>query len=187
MSIHYISPYDAVNKNIGGAINKSIEQLNINSSDWIVHIDHDVLFLRPDSKAQLEHILQTTKYDLLGPLTNRLAQRYQLVPDMFGVTDIRAHVDIANGLHTSHYGQTQSTPNVLAAFCLCFRKSVWDACRFRESSLQFDSQFSIAAKRAGFRAAIMTGLYVFHAYRLWSTNPRQDIRHLQMLPERHRL
>lgn len=175
MTISYIQPY-RTDLNIGLAINEAIA--NVRNSDWIVLLDHDVLFLRPDSKAQLEHILHTTQYDLLGPCTNRLAQRYQLIQGMFDEPDIRKHIEVANRLHEDHYGLVQSTPNVLAAFCLCFRKSVWDKIPFRENSLQFDSQFSVHTKRAGFKSGIMQGIYVFHAYRLLSSNPKDDIRHL---------
>jgi hypothetical protein len=175
MTISYIQPY-RTDLNIGLAINEAIG--NLRNSDWIVLLDHDVLFLRPDSKAQLEHILHTTPYDLLGPCTNRLAQRYQLIQGMFDEPNIRKHIEVANRLHTDYYGLVQSTPNVLAAFCLCFRASVWEHIPFLENSLQFDSQFSISAKRAGFRAGLMMGLYVFHLYRFNSLNPTQDLSHL---------
>lgn len=175
--IHYISPY-SLSKNIGGAINAAITQLNPSPEDWICHLDQDALWLRPDSKAQLEHICANTKYDVLGPVTNRLAQRYQLVQGMFDEFDIRKHVDIANHLHTDNYGIVQSTPNVLAAFCLVFRVKVWEQIKFGEESLQFDSNFSISARRKGFTTGLMVGIYVFHAYRPLSPNPTQDLRHL---------
>jgi glycosyltransferase involved in cell wall biosynthesis len=173
MKIQYIQPY-SIEKNIGGAINQAIDP----SGDWMVLMDHDILWLRPDSKAQLEHILTRTEYDILGPVTNRLAQRYQLVQGMFDEPDITVHIAKANELHSNNYGAVYSTPNVLAAFCLCFRVSVWEKFPFLENSLQFDSHFSISAKRAGYKLGIMPGIYIFHLYRFMSLNPTQHIEHL---------
>lgn len=176
--IHYISPYRQ-DKNIGLACNSVITQLHADPADWIVLLDHDVLFLRPDSKAQLETILNTTEYDLLCPVTNRLGQDYQLVQGMFHVTDIREHIEVANRMHFLNYGITVPTFNILPAFFLCFRVSTWlQIGYFHENTIQFDSLFSIRAMKLGFKLAIMPGIYVFHLYRMWSDNPAQDIKHL---------
>jgi len=175
--LHFISPY-RIDKNIGKAINDAIIQLNPKSSDWVILQDHDIMWLLPDSKKQLEEILSNTNYDLLGPVTNRLAQRYQLAYGYFDQFDIREHVKYAKRLQEANYSVIQSTPNILAAFCLCFRVSLWEKIKFVENSLQFDSQFSITAKKMGFKAGIMLGVYVFHSYRILSDNPTQDISHL---------
>lgn len=177
MKVHYISPY-SLTKNIGGCLNDAIQQLNPSPYDWVCHLDQDALWLLPDSKAQLEHICANTKFDVIGPVTNRLAQRYQQVEGMFDQYDIREHVKMSQKLQTDNYGIVQSTPNVLAAFCLCFRVKVWEKIKFTENSLQFDSQFSISARRQGFTTGLMIGLYVFHLYRPLSTNPTQDLQHL---------
>lgn len=178
--IHYIQPYDKqAPPNIGGAINSAIRQLNADPSEWIVLLDHDIMFLRPDSKKQLEEILETTDFDILGVATNRLAMSHQLVPCMFDVTDIREHLKCANAMHEANYGKVIQIQDILAAFCLCFRISTWIKLGgFHENSLQFDSLFSIAARRAKIKLGICTGIYVFHAYRLLSDNPTQDIKHL---------
>ena len=175
--IHYISPF-RTDKNIGKGLNDAILQLNPASSDFICHVDQDCAWLLPDSKAQLEHICSNTQYDVLGACTNRLAQRYQLIQGMFDEYDIREHVKKAEQLQKDHYGLVQSTPNVLAAFCLCFRVSVWERNQFIENSLQFDSQFSISARKAGFKTGLMMGVYVLHLYRPMSLNPMQDLSHL---------
>lgn len=178
MSVHYIQPY-SIEKNIGGAINSAISQLNAPETDWICLLDHDVMFLRPDSKKQLEEILETTDYDVLGVTTNRLAMDHQVCNGMFDVYDIRDHVRVANQQHDTHYGDVLPINDILAAFCLCFRVSTWHKLGgFKENSLQFDSLFSCAARALKMKLGIMTGIYVFHAYRLLSTNPTQDITHL---------
>lgn len=189
MAIHYIQPYDKTSPpNIGGAINSAIKQLNADPNDFVVLLDHDVLFLRPDSKKQLEEILETTDYDILGPVTNRLSMVHQLVSGMFGATDIKEHIKCANALHDANYGKVIPVNDILAAFCLCFRVSTWQKLGgFKENSLQFDSLFSCAARSLKMKLGIMVGVYCFHLYRMWNeTNPTRDIKHLlqQSEPDR---
>lgn len=180
MKYHYISPY-STDKNIGGAINKAIRQLNADTSDWICLTDHDVLWLLPDSKARLERILSTTEYDILGPVTNRLNMTYQLVPGMFDIRDIKAHIQKAKEIQSDN---VQPYKEILAAFCLCFRVSTWRKMGgFAENSITFDSQFCIQAHKSKLKLGLMTGLYLFHSYRMWSESPKVDIRHLLADPE----
>ena len=148
-------------------------------------LDHDVLFLRPDSKKQLEEILETTDFDILGPATNRLSMPNQLVSGMFGVTDIKEHIKCANAMHEANYGQVFQINDILAAFCLCFRVKTWQKLGgFHENSLQFDSLFCCAARTMKMKLGIMVGIYCFHLYRMWSVdNPTQDITHLLQQPE----
>lgn len=180
MAVHYIQPYDKNSPpNIGGAINSAIRQLNADPNDFICLLDHDVIFLRHDSKRQLEEILETTDYHILGVATNRLAISHQLVPGMFDVTDIREHIKCANAMHEANFGKVVPLNDMLAAFCLCFRVSTWQKLGgFHENSLQFDSLFSCAARSMKMKLGIMTGVYVMHLYRMLSANPTQDITHL---------
>lgn len=180
MKVHYIQPYDKQSPpNIGGAINSAIKQLNADPSYWIVLLDHDVLFLRPDSKKQLEEILETTDFDILGPVTNRLAMDYQLHPGAFDEDSITAHVEIANQRHKDYYGQVNSYPYIAAAFCLCFRASVWNKLGgFHENTIQFDSIFCARALNAKMKLGLMVGIYVFHLYRWGSKTPKIDCSHL---------
>lgn len=181
--IHYISPFRP-DKNIGLAINSAISQLNANPEDWIVLTDMDICFLRPDSKLQLENILTETEYDILGPATNRLSSQHQCVlryesEDVFNNTDMKFHLRVASWLHETNYGQVVPTMEVLAAFCLCFRVSTCQKLgMFAENSIQFDSLFSHNAKKHGLKLGIMSGIYVFHLYRMWADNPIQSVAHL---------
>lgn len=182
MKIHYIQPF-SINLNIGKGINDAIKQLNADSQDFIVLLDHDVCFLRPDSKRQLEEILSTTTYDILGPVTNRLSMQHQLLHNMFDCTDMREHIKAADACHEANYGQVVPTRDILAAFCLCFRVSTWGKLAgFQENSIQFDSIFCASALNSGMKCGIMTGIYIFHVYRLWSTNPLQEVKHLLVQP-----
>jgi hypothetical protein len=178
MSVHYIQPYSR-EKNIGGAINTAIRQLNAHPTDWVVLTDHDVLWLLPDSKAQIENILLTTQYDVLGPMTNRLAKPTQLHKRVFDIWDVREHIKIAQDRQKLWRSDIQPTREVLAAFCLCFRVSIWQRLGgFVENSIQFDTLFCRAAVADGLRLGIMRGVYLFHLYRALSRNPKQEIKHL---------
>lgn len=179
-NIHYISPY-STDKNIGGAINAAIHQLDPDPYDWIVHVDQDVCFLRHDSKAQIAEVLATTDYDVLGCLTNRLSASHQLYQNEFnGSSDMREHLAIANHCHTVAYGRVLPTTINIAACMMAFRVRTWgDVGGFAERSLRFDSEFTDAVQRMGGKLGIMTGVYVFHLYRMWSDNPAWDVGHLE--------
>lgn len=177
--VHYISPY-STEKNIGKAINEAIITLCANSDDWVVLTDYDVLWLLPESKGQVEGILSTTDYDLLGCVTNRLAQTCQLQKGAFDVYDIRQHIQFAKDRHDTFGATVTPYNNILAAFMLCFRISTWHKLGgFREASLQFDSLFSIKAKRMGMKLALMQGVYVYHLYRTGHSQPARYIEHLK--------
>lgn len=177
--VHYIQPYSTA-KNIGGAINLAIESLVSSDDDWIVLLDHDVMFLRPDSKSQIEEILETTTFDILGPLTNRLAMPTQLVPFLFDEPNILRHIEAANAQHRHQYGVVKQTPDNLAAMVLCFRIGTWKFLgRFAENTLTFDSTFCSRARRTYLKLGIMAGVYVFHLYRMgFEGDPKKNYKHL---------
>lgn len=180
--IHYISPF-RTDKNIGKAINDAIIQLNPDDNDWIVHVDQDVCFLRPDSKKQIEEILSTTDYRLLGVMTNRLGLTYQLLKgEIDNNNDILLHLVYANDSHNNHYGKVKEVKRgPIAAMVMCFKVSDWRSVGgFAENSLQFDIKFSDDLRAKGCNLGVMKGVYVFHLYRMWSNkDPRIDIKHLE--------
>lgn len=179
--VTYIQPYDKNSPpNIGGAINAAIKATISGPDDWFVLLDHDVMFLLPDSKRQLEEILESTDFDILGPLTNRLAAQTQVVGSMFESTDLLEHIDMAKLAVKSQYGKVYEVRDPLAAFCLCFRRRTWtELGGFPENNIQFDYLFCSRALRDGKRLGVMTGIYVFHLYRLWSEgDARREISHL---------
>lgn len=181
MSINYIQPYDKNSPpNIGGAINAAIKATISGPDDWFVLLDHDCMFLLPDSKRQLEEILESTDFDILGPTTNRLASQTQLIPNTFELTDLLYHLNCANERAKRAYGQVTRVYDPLAAFCLCFRRRTWtELGGFPENNIQFDYLFCSRALRDGKRLGVCTGIYVFHLYRLWSEgDARLEISHL---------
>lgn len=180
MNIHYISPY-SIDKNIGGAINAAIRQLNASPDDWIIHVDQDVCFLRPDSKKQIAEVLEHTDYDVLGCLTNRLSGTHQLYQGEFNDSgDMREHIAIANQCHSVAYGRVLPTTINIAACMMAFRvRRWWDVGGFSENSIRFDSEFTKDVMRRGGKLGIMAGVYVFHLYRMWSDNPVWEVGHLK--------
>lgn len=179
--VHYIQPY-SITKNIGGAINLAIESLVTSDEDWIVLLDHDVMFLRPDSKAQLEGILNSPQWDhdILSCMTNRLAKPHQLISGLFDETDILKHIEAANIIHKNYNGLVRNTNENLAAMLLCFKVRTWKILgRFSENTINFDSSFCIRAKNTKLKLGIMTGLYVFHLYRMGTEGDvRKNYQHL---------
>lgn len=181
MKIHYVSPFSC-EKNIGGAINDAIEAIDYSPfEDWIVLTDHDVLWLLPGSKAQVERILAATTYDVLGCMTNRIRSREQLVGGLFNEDDrIREHIKIAETCR-ENAGDTikECYSGVVAAFMMCFRVSVWEKVGgFEEGTVTFDSVFCRWARELGYKIGIMSGVYVWHSYRLNQKNPKSYIQHL---------
>lgn len=183
MKIHYISPFRS-DKNIGKAINDAINDLRCNDEDWIVHVDQDVCFLRPDSKKQIEEILSTTDYRLLGVMTNRLGLKHQLHWGFADTDDsMMNHIGYANELHNKHYGEVKEVKRgPIAAMVMCFKYSDWKSIGgFKENNIQFDIQFSDEIRLKGCKLGVMKGVYVFHLYRMWSNkDARFDTKHLEI-------
>lgn len=183
MKIHYIEPY-AADKNISRAINAAVNQITAPprdaGEDWIVLTDHDMLWLLPDTKAHVEAILLVTDYDILGCMTNRLRLPEQLVGGLFNEDDrIREHIKIAGECWNNAGPMVIDAQGVMAGVCLCFRVSVWEKVGgFVEDTLGFEWHFNFEARKMGFKVGLMKGIYVYHLYRSWSSNPKNDVKHL---------
>jgi len=183
MNIHYIQPYRA-DKNIGKAINDAIEQISAPPRDcdghWVCLTDHDMMWLLPDTKAHVEEILYTTEYDVLGCMTNRLRSPEQLVGGRFNEDDrIREHIRIAGECWQNAGPMVVDAQGVMAGMMLCFRIRAWEAVGgFVEDTPCFEWHFDFETRKMGFKVGLMKGIYIFHAYRLWSNHPKTDTKHL---------
>lgn len=179
MKIHFIEPY-RTDKNISKAINEAVKAINYSPDDWFCLTDMDMMWLLPDTKAHVEAILAETEYDILGCMTNRLRSPEQLVGGRFNEDDrIREHIRIAGECWKNAGPMVIDAKGVMAGFCLCFRVSTWvKVGGFVEDTLGFEWHFDFEARKMGFKVGLMKGIYVFHGYRLWSKNPRQDCKHL---------
>jgi hypothetical protein len=178
-NINWIQPY-ASDKNIGKEYNRMISLMPDNS--WIGITDHDAMFLRPDSKAQIQHCIDVYghNYDVFGVVTNRLWGDHQRYKGIFSDDAfIDNHINIANQLHGKEYGQVEETFINIAGLCMVFNKSTWlEAGCFNENSICLDKEFTDSTMRKGGRLAIMKGVYMFHLYRWGQDKPGQYIEHL---------
>lgn len=171
MKIFYISPY-SIEKNISGAINDAILQLNPSDEDWVVLRDGDSMFLTPDYGRAIDYAVKVygDEYQLIGCMTNRLFNDYQLVPNMFDEMDLKKHYSVANELSWKHnevIPYNMEAP--IAGFFMLFSVAIWKAVGgFRNNSVTFDTEFTQEVRIKGGKVGIMPGLYMLHAYRLWA-------------------
>lgn len=159
MMVNFIQPY-AYNKDIHTEYNRACSL--IPPGEWICITDQDSMFLHPESKKQIIDISQTTKFELLGCMTNRLNPEIcndQLVPGMFLEQDLLAHYFRASGLHSENYGQVKPTTSPIAGLLMLFRQETW-AKRPFQGGIYFDQRFS-----EGLSKGIMEGVYMLHYYR----------------------
>lgn len=179
--IRWISPY-SLSKNIGGEINETISELPDNC--WVGLTDHDMMFLRPDSKRQIHEVISSkhgNDLQVFGCLTNRLSSRHQLFMGACNMIDfdIKNHALVADFCHDKNYGVIEETTANIAAMMMVFRKSTWEKVGgFDENRLDFDNRFTNKVMKQGGKLGIMQGVYVFHAYRLNSKDPANDVKHL---------
>lgn len=176
--INWLQPY-SVEKNIGREYNRLISLMP--DGEWIGITDHDAMFLRPDSKAQISDIITRHghEFDVFGVLTNRLYGWHQQYNGFSEDPDVNNHVQIANDCHSSNYGQVVETNVNIAGLCMVFSKSTWDRVGgFAEGSITLDKDFTDAVMRTGGRLAIMTGVYMFHLYRWGQSDPTRYKDHL---------
>lgn len=177
--IYYFAPFDS-EKNIGRSHNQHCEIVP-NAEDWICITDSDVLFLLPDTKKQIEDIIQKhgNTYQVFGCLTNRIASPHQRIDGWFTETNIQLHKAKAQVAQATNYVDVEETDINIAGFLMVFQKKTWDKYRFSDNSIRFDSEFTDKVKADGGRLAIMQGVYVFHDYRLGHDNPMYYIDHLK--------
>jgi hypothetical protein len=178
MKVWHFSPY-SIEKNFGKAINEYCAL--VPAGDWIAITDGDVCKLLPDWGKHISDIAfeaEQQSYHLLGCMTNRLRQNYQLVPGMFEERDISYHYKIAHALHDLSYYEIERIKAPIAGFFMLFPQWVWDKHRFQEGTECFDTIFSNKILRMNGKIGLAKGLYLFHAYRTWSDDPKTDTKHL---------
>lgn len=174
--IHYLTPY-ATDKNIGKAINDACSL--VPDGDWICLRDGDAMFTTPDYGLLIADVVERhgNEYDLFGAMTNRIGWKHHQVPGMFDDWDYLRHVKAGEVLRDTNGSDVVPTGGMIAGFFMLFSKRTWDRVKFtenREEARLFDGHFS---RQVG-RRALISGMYLFHAYRPWSDNPRNDIKHL---------
>jgi|SRR5919112_2769232 hypothetical protein len=175
--IWYLQPY-ASDKNIGKEYNHQCDLIPEN--DWICILDHDVMFLHPETKKQIEDIVLTqgNAWDLLGAVTNRIGSLHQCAIGFSDDPDVLSHYSIAKQLHEKQYGAVSLTMKGVAGFLMLMPKKTWSDIKFVENNIAFDTDFSRRLLQKGGKIGVMQGVYVFHYYRFHAPNPKQFKDHL---------
>lgn len=166
--VNVVTPFRN-DKALGKAYNQTISLYPANS--WICLIDHDVLFLQPDT---IRHI---GKYTELFPetgiftcLTNRLhpQAKDQLLGGVCSQDDsIRNHIDLAEKRKADLYKVSEINHDI-GGFLMVINRATWERHKFSEDKkcLGVDTDFSLRILRAGLKIHCMRGILVFHTYRL---------------------
>lgn len=174
--VHYITSWSS-QKNYGGAINEAIERLNCSDDHFICLRDGDSCFLTPDWGNTIQTLTEQNDYDLIGCSTNRLREPHQLVQGVFGSdTSLQTHYQTALNQQEIHGTAIHPFKHDVAGFFMLFRYSAWLNNKFKENTPIFDRLFTRGIAKG--RVGIALGLYVLHMYRLWSSNPKNDSKHL---------
>lgn len=178
--IYYLLYY-CTKKNLGKAINEHIAQVG-NDEDFICVMDGDMMYLTPDWGKQIEDAIKLNgdKFGLIGCVTNRLGRPIQRLSDIDDNHDITYHYEIAKEQRDRYYATIEdiTKKKYIAGMFMLFPKSVWNKVKFRENNIAFDDHFSNDVRKKGYKLGLMKGLYVYHAYRIWSDNPSKDRQHL---------
>jgi hypothetical protein len=177
--IYYRTIWDT-GKNFGGAINREMELIP-NANDWIVLLDGDTMFLTTDWGRQVELIISNNPtYAIIGGMLSRCNVPDQL-HDSSRMCDFNLlnHRTIAENRWKWHSTDVEPTNGPVAAACMMFQKGTWQANRFQENTVHFDSLFTHKVRHNGGRIGIAHGLYLAHLYRPWAKiNPGNDYKHL---------
>lgn len=182
IQVHHITPARS-DKDFGKAVNQIIEGLP--DQDWICLRDidtfppyHEVFIKQIEAVANSNH-----GYSLLGCMTNRLGLDYQLVKGMFSEMDITKHREKAKELSIKNTIKPLSGAQTVGGVMMLFSKSTWlKAGKFPEGGIKIkgsfvDYHFSRSVAKFG-KLGICEGIYLFHNYRIDSSNPTRDIKHL---------
>lgn len=179
IKVWYSNPY-STEKNIGKALNDFCE--NVPDGDWICLQDGDILYLTSDWGKQIEDVIKKhgQNYGLMGCMTNRLGRAIQRIGDMDSNHDILKHYDTAVKMSKQHWAEVEdiTKKKYIAGMFMLFPKSLWKKVKFRENTASFDDHFSKDVLKKGYKLGLMKGLYVYHLYRAWSSNPSKDRAHL---------
>ncbi len=185
MIVHHITPGRA-DKNLGKALNQLIEWLPDN--DWICvrdidtfPLNHRVFF------KQCEDIAEANEFDLVSCITNRQGVLYQCHEGKISEDfNIKNHVKIAKERYEKYGSKVEESPQpLIAGVMMLFSKQLWeDVGRFPEGGIAYQGSYldNVLSRRVsslGGKIGIAKGIYVFHLYREWGSDPRMQQEHLK--------
>ena len=172
--VYYFTPYD-LGKNIGKAYNKHMALIP-NDDDWGCLMDGDCCFLTPDWGSHINTVIkQNPTAQFFTCMTNRvgnLDQCYNRVID--NTFSILALKDKAVKCKKDYGHQIRPAKLPISGLFMLVKKELWNKCKFKEDGLLgVDNHYSMRAKKEhGAHCQVISGLYIFHYYRL-----KEGIRH----------
>ena len=175
-NIYYSTPF-ALDRNVGREYNQFCSIVP-NGEDWILLRDADTMFLTPDFGKQVAEVVKVfgIDFDLIGCMTNRLRSNNQLHEGAFSnERDILKHIQIAESRKKCF--AVRPTTEIAGLFML-FKKSLWYKVKFRENTFAFDRMFCKDVLKIGGKIGIAESIYLFHSYRMWSSDPKNEVSHL---------
>lgn len=171
--IWYFTPY-ALDKNFLQEIERCFSIVP-DDSDWVVLMDGDTAFLRPDFGHVIDRY--TKQHPDTGLFTCYASRcHYQCQVPSFGnmaETSILFHKQIADRCASEHAGKVKEIDRRIAGHLMVIRKSTWLKIRNEVFStardkyiLGVDTKISNALLRQGFKIRLMRELYLFHYLRM---------------------
>ena len=171
--IWFFTPY-AHDKKFLAAIDLYFN-LVANPNDWVVIMDGDTAFLRPDFGDVINrYTKQFPDTGLFTCMASRCHYGIQ-VPDGVDMENdsIRYHRTIADIQSTMDHGKTDIIERKIAGHLMVIRKSTWTRIRtevYRTASSKYilgvDTKISNAILAAGLKIRLIRELYIFHYLRL---------------------
>jgi GT2 family glycosyltransferase len=171
--IWFFTPY-AHDKKFLDAIDRHFN-LIANPNDWVVLMDGDTAFLRPDFGEVIKRYTET--YPETGLFTCYASRCHYSIQVPTGVDmendSIRYHRTMADIISSVNYGQVETINRKIAGHLMVIRKSTWTKIRsevFRTAAakhiLGVDTKISNAILASGLKIRLIRELYIFHYLRM---------------------
>jgi len=176
--IYHSIPWNS-NKNIGQSYNDMMNLVDDN--DWVCFIDGDSVHTTHYFGIRIEQVIDNNpNYSLFTCLTNRIACKYQLAPNVDWKNDSQSyHRQIGENLWskntTSVVDITTNTP--LSGVMILIKKLAWSRVGGfkQEKMLSVDNDIHTKFKNAGLKVGLMTGIYLQHWYRGGDINNKKHL------------
>lgn len=166
--IHIKTPY-YLDKNLGAAYNAAFK--DVPEKDWVCLIDHDVMFLTPNSiRIMYEYVEKFPDAGMFTCLTNRI---HPLAVDQlyFDAPSENMQIDfwvkIARSQEERNETKVTEINHAISGFLMLVSKKVWNKIKFTETkkALGVDNDFSERLLLSGKKILRMDRILVWHTYR----------------------
>lgn len=165
--IYYFQP-SCIDKDLGSAYNQYMEL--VNDDDWVVMMDRDIFFLRPDYHTTITNAIESAPdTGAFTCYTNRVGNKEQCYKGIQSKErDIVQHRIIADEVYEQNKGKiTDLKRQFISGYLMIFQKSTWEQAGKFNKGIFVDTTFTHNVyHKTGKRIRIIEELYVFHYYRL---------------------